>query len=117
MNNPTTIGAAELGILQHALGLDQYGHGRQYRNHFVTGVGSTDYPVCMRLVDAHLMTRAPGNDITGGDDVFRVTERGIDHVRTCSPTPPKLTRSQRRYRAFLAADSGLTFAQWIGAAR
>ncbi len=32
-----------------------------------------------------------------------------------SPKPPKLTRSQIRYREFLRADSGLSFIEWIRA--
>ncbi|MHB0986236.1 MAG: hypothetical protein ACYC05_11690 [Sulfuricella sp.] len=34
---------SKLHILQHSLGLDKYGDGNQYRNHFVTGPGSTDF--------------------------------------------------------------------------
>lgn len=29
------------------------------------------------------------------------------------PKPPKLTRSQNRYRAFLNSDNGLTFAEFL----
>lgn len=32
--------ASLLNILQHSLGLDEYGRGTPYRNHFVTGEGS-----------------------------------------------------------------------------
>lgn len=39
-------------ILQHALGLDQYGRGREYRNHFCTGPGSVDFLPCRALGDA-----------------------------------------------------------------
>lgn len=61
-------------ILRHALGL---GRGsREYRNHFVTGPGSTDYPHCEALVAAGLMTRSEGHALSGGDPVFRVTEAG-----------------------------------------
>lgn len=41
---------SKLRILQHSLGLDQYGAGRQYRNHFVTGEGSDGFPLCRELV-------------------------------------------------------------------
>ncbi len=112
--------AVGLTILQHALGVDRYGRGEQYRNHFVTGKGSKDFDGCMALVDAGLMTRTPGNAITGGDDLFRVTPAGVDFVALQSPTPPpapKLTRSQKRYRAWLDADCGYSFAEWIGVPR
>lgn len=102
-----------LHILQHALGLDSYGQGNSYRNHFVTGPGSKDFDACTALVGAGLMTRAPGSPITGGDDVFSVTAAGRQHVHETSPKPPELARAQRRYREFLAEDSSLTFGQWL----
>ena len=40
------------------------------------------------------------NTLTGGDSLFRVTPQGIDFVALNSPTPPKLTRGQKRYRDF-----------------
>lgn len=107
------MNAAQLHILQHSLGVDQHGRGEQYRNHFVTGEGSTDHPHCMALVAAGLMTRRPGNELTGGGDLFHVTPAGKAAVAEHSPAPPKLTRSQRRYEAFLKADCGLTFGEWL----
>jgi hypothetical protein len=104
-----------LHILQHALGLDGHGRGNSYRNYFVTGAGSTDFPHCTALVEAGLMRRTVGNSITGGDDVFRVTDAGCAYVAEHSPPPPKLTRSARRYQQFLDADSGLSFTEWLGA--
>ena len=109
---------SKLHILQHSLGLDQYGAGRQYRNHFVTGEGSDDFPLCRELVAEGLMTERAGNELSGGSPVFFVTRAGIDFVAKNSPAKPpekKLTRSQRRYREWLRADCGLSFAEWIGA--
>jgi hypothetical protein len=102
-----------LHILQHSLGLDEYGRGPQYRNHFVTGEGSDDHPLCMALVKDGLMERRGGSVLTGGDDVFIVTHAGIQFVADNSPTPPKLTRSQKRYQGYLDADCGLTFGEWL----
>jgi hypothetical protein len=90
-----------LHILQHSLGVDRFGQGNQYRNHFVTGEGSTDYPDCQALVAAGLMTRQKGGRLTGGDDAFFVTEAGKAYVAEHSPPAPKLTASQRRYREWL----------------
>jgi hypothetical protein len=42
-----------------------------------------------------------------------VTEDGKRAMLAASPNPPKLTRSQRRYREFLDADSGLSFLEWL----
>ena len=109
---------SKLHILQHSLGLDQYGAGRQYRNHFVTGEGSDDFPLCRELVAEGLMTERAGNALSGGSPVFFVTRAGIDFVAKNSPAKPpekKLTRSQRRYREGLRADCGLSFAERIGA--
>ena len=109
-----------LQILQHALGTDKYGRGGQYRSHFVTGAGSTDHAACMLAVEHGLMTRHGGNALSGGDDIFIVTRAGVDYVSRNSPAPPpepKLTRSQKRYRAFLNADTGLSFAEWLGVPR
>lgn len=102
-----------LHILQHSLGLDQYGGGEPYRNHFVTGPGSKDHPACMDLVGLGFMTRRDGNPLSGGDDIFRVTDAGKVAVTKHSPTPPKLTAGQRRYQAYLDADSSYTFGEWL----
>lgn len=102
-----------LHILQHSLGLDDYGQGRQYRNHFVTGPGSKDWDACRELVEAGLMVEKKHPLITRGDSVFYVTEAGIDYVKANSPKPPSLTRSQQRYRDFLNADTGETFSEYL----
>lgn len=65
-----------LAILRHSLGLKSDGTGRAYRNHFVTGPGSDDYDACMALVASGHMTRRAGNTLSGGNDIFFVTESG-----------------------------------------
>lgn len=111
--NPVT--EKQLHILQHSIGADQYGRRRREsdRTHFVTGAGSDDHPHCMALVDAGLMTRRSGSEISGGDDIFNVTAAGIAHVANHSPAPPRLTASQKRYQQFLDADCGLRFGEWL----
>lgn len=103
----------DLHVVQHALGVDEYGRGIQYRRHFVTGPGSTDHPICMDLVSRGLMERREGSALTGGDDCFLVTPAGRAWMSETSPTPPRLTRSQQRYRDYLDADSGLRFGEWV----
>lgn len=108
---------SKLHILQHSLGLDQYGEGRQHRNHFVTGPGSDDFDNCRALVAEGLMTERPGNELSGGNPVFFVTRKGVDFVAQHSPKrppEPKLTRSQQRYRDWLRSDCDCTFAEWLG---
>lgn len=102
-----------LHILRHSLGLDEYGRGTFYRNHFVTGEGSKDHADCMQLVTDGFMTVRSGNELSGGDDVFRVTEAGKAAVAEHSPAPPKLTRSQKRYQDYLDADCSMTFIEYL----
>jgi hypothetical protein len=71
----------EAHILRHSLGVPDPGQAHFYRNHFVTGEGSVDYPHCMALVDKGLMWRRDGNPLTGGDDLFGVTDAGKAAVR------------------------------------
>ena len=111
----------KLHIMQHSLGLDKYGLGNQYRNHFDTGPVSDDFDNCMSLVEMGLMERHSPNELTGGDYCFTVTSTGIGYVALNSPAPPskpKLTRSQKRYREYLEADwYSESFADWLGVRR
>lgn len=105
--------ARRLHVLQHSLGVDQYGRGQQYRDHFCAGPGHTDYETCCGLVADGLMTRRDCLPVVGGT-MFYVTRAGRRWMAENSPAPPKLTRSQQRYRDWLAADwSSLTFGEWI----
>ena len=73
------VSVPERDILRHSLGL---GRGdREYRNHFVTGPGSTDYPHCEALVASGLMTKSPGHPLSGGDPIYYVTEAGRAALR------------------------------------
>ncbi len=108
-----------LQILQHSLGLDQYGRGEQYRNRFVTGTNGKDYSDIVVLCDAELMQSHGEIKIYGGMVGFSVTEAGIEYVRVNSPSPPpepKLTRSQKRYKRFLEYGDGfnsfIEFCRW-----
>lgn len=60
---------------RHALGLPNSA-GRTWRNHFVTGEGSTDHRLWMRLVDRGLARRMKGSPLTGGDDLFSLNRTG-----------------------------------------
>lgn len=61
-------------IMTHTLGLNR--SLSAFRNHFVTGEGSIDYPICERLVASGFMTKRAGNVLSGGDDIYSVTDAG-----------------------------------------
>jgi hypothetical protein len=102
-----------LSILQHALGVDQYGRGQQYRSHYVAGRDSDVWSLLTEMTTEGLMVNFGSSAMYGGDYCFAVTDRGREYVDTNSPAPPKRTRSQKRYDEFLDADSGMTFGEWL----
>jgi hypothetical protein len=106
----------ELQILQHSLGLNEYGQGEQYRNHFVTGKGSKDFDACNNLVSIGYMDVRRNHALSGGDDCFFVTESGKKFVADNSPKPPKLSKSKQRYQRYLdygdCFDSFREFLKW-----
>lgn len=104
---------AHLDILLHSLGLDQYGRGTFYRNGFVTGAGGADHANCMELTAMGFMTRRANVELFGGSDVFTVTEEGKRAAVANSPSPPKLSRGQQRYRDWLDYDSDMSFIDYV----
>lgn len=104
--------ATDLAILQHALGVDRYGRGEQFRSHFVAGPGHSDYDTCRWLVERGLMWRRDRSWVVGGT-IFFVTDAGRAFVAKHSPAPPKLTRSQQRYQRYLDADLGISFGDFM----
>ena len=102
-----------LHILQHSLGVDQYGHGA-YRNHYVAG--GKDVALCREIVALGFMEERTGSELSGGDPLFLVTPEGELAMRANCPKPPKLSRSKQRYRRFLEYrdwfESFLDFCRW-----
>ena len=100
----------QLNILQHALGLHE---GKDYRNYYVAEDGQQD---CETLVKAGYMTK--GHGVPGYDKIswnlmyYFVTETGKKVAYANLLPEKKTTRAQRRYQAFLEADSGLPFMVW-----
>ena len=101
---------SQLRILQHSLGIDQYGKGKMYRNHFCAG--GEDETVCRELVALGYMRVFAPNESPLPYYNCAVTEAGKKAVLSESPKPPKLTRSQKRYREFLSWDCG-TFREFL----
>jgi|WetSurMetagenome_2_1015567.scaffolds.fasta_scaffold212072_2 hypothetical protein len=108
-----------LHILQHSLGVDQYGKGEQYRNHFATGPGGKDFVNCQQLTEMGFMQYLGTRKMWGDMHCFVVTTAGKDAVALESPKPPKISRSKARYQRFLeygdGFDSFFDFCLWDAA--
>jgi hypothetical protein len=117
-----------LHVLQHALGLDDYGRDKRgripadveepYRNRYVIGPDGDAWRLCMAHVEAGLMTRRDEcQSWTGGMSCFCVTAAGLEHVRANSPKAPKVSRSKRRYERWLDISdvTGQSFGEWLKA--
>ena len=107
---------ASLHILQHALGLDDYGRGKSYRDHFVTGPGCDDWELCEEHLKAGRMTRRGPHELYGDSYCFTVTDVGRDFVLEHSPAPPRMSASKKRYLTWLrVADvyPDMTFGEWL----
>jgi hypothetical protein len=112
----------QLEIIQHALGCDQYGKTAHryvpahpdffpyHRNHFCAG--GRDEVDCRGLVELGYMQQHKTTEMLPYFNCS-VTKAGIDAMQRESPAPPKLSRSQVRYREWLDADCGLTFKEWM----
>jgi len=101
----------QLHILQHSLGVDQHGQGDQYRNRYVCDKGNVDIDAL--IADGLMVDRGSMGDLTGGMHVYMVTESGKLAMRESSPPPPRLTRSQKRYQAYLNEDPPMKFGEWL----
>lgn len=111
-----TLSKEQLGILQHSLGVDPYGHGNGNRNNFSTGGTGPDVYLCESLCAYGLMKRDPRfPNAIFPDDCYRVTEAGRRLFFSQCPKPPKKTPGQLRYEEWLRLDgcTGETFGQWL----
>jgi hypothetical protein len=103
-----------LHILQHSLGVDQYGRGNQYRNYFATGPGCDNFGQCNELVSLGFMEDHGPLQVAGGLHYFAVTPNGIDVVAFQSPLPPKVSRGRQRYLDYLEiADCFTSFLHYL----
>lgn len=105
----------QLHYMQHALGLDDYGQGRWYRNHFVSGPECDHWNELCQLVELGLMKRHEPRPLFGGDSCFVVTEEGKRYVQERNPTAPKVSRSAARYRLWLRSGADMPFGDWLKA--
>jgi hypothetical protein len=84
-----------LHILQHSLGVDQYGQGQQYRNHYAIGQECDTFSLCVELAGMGFMEDTGKVAMWGGLHGFIVTDAGRRAMSEASPLPAKLSRSQK----------------------
>lgn len=107
--------AAILEVLQHALGVDRFGRGSMYRDHFVAGPGHSDFDTCLAATERGLMQRYENKHVIGGN-VFVVTDQGRQFVLARSPKPDRKQKARDRYSRYLdLADvlPDLTFGDFL----
>lgn len=106
-----------LTTLWHALGVHDPRPPRgvdYYRAHFVTGPGGDDFAACRLLCERGLMVDRGPQEAMAGSHLFQVTAAGKAVASAALPPPPKLTRSQRRYREWLDTDGCCgRFGEWL----
>lgn len=107
---------AKLHILRHSIGRDEAGHmhhgcKEEYRNYYATESGCDSYCAVQELVAEGLM-KFTGKTGFSTMEYFHVTDAGREAALR-DVKHPQLTRSQRRYRAFLSCDFGLSFGEWL----
>lgn len=103
-----------LHILQHALGVNEYGQSSHrpnsddfhgcYRNRFITSPDCPDGLQCQALVSQGLMQDHGSQSLAGGMHCYTVTDAGYLAMKDASPKRPKISRSKQRYQRFLRAD-------------
>jgi len=108
--------ATENELLLHTLGLSERCE-VPFRNHFVTGEGSPDYPVLVQLEALGDMERRRRPDFLAGDDiVFAATAAGRGRaLAAAAASRPRLTPGQRRYQAWLSVSDAwdISFGDWL----
>jgi hypothetical protein len=116
-----SISREQLTILRHAIGYDDNGGDRypnarsddERRNRFVTSPAHEDGKNCQRNVEQGWMADHGAQSMMGGDHYYTVTDEGKAVVRLHAPLKKKLSAAQERYRAWLRADCGPRFGEWL----
>ena len=99
-----------LHILQHSLGLDEFGQGSQYRNHYCAG--GDDVVLCRDLAGLGYMKERPATVISGDCPWFSVTPSGIDAVALFSPPPPP-QKKRKQWHEYLDCDYADSFGEFL----
>ena len=112
---PPNLTPAELEILQHALGRDQYGRSTSPandRNHYCAD--EADDPTCRALISKGYMREHRRTAVFPYLNCS-VTQTGREAMAAASPPPPKRTKAQLRYQNYLdwKDATGGTFRQFL----
>ncbi|WP_372000950.1 hypothetical protein P7L68_19660 [Tistrella mobilis] len=105
-----------LEILRHTIGHDEHGPREGIRRNYFAACrgGDRDRSHLVALCLRGLLRRGRCIPKDMGDLVYyHVTKAGREYVEAHRIPRPPLTRSQQRYRAYLAADTGETFIEWL----
>jgi hypothetical protein len=102
----------QFNMMKHALGLNY--KETSFRNHYVSSKTGKDFDEWQYLVKNCLAVEMKSSLIGYHFVCFQVTERGREIVKILiQKTKPKLTRSQKRYKAYLKSDTEETFIDWL----
>lgn len=100
----------QIGLLQHALGINE-NRREPYRNYFLASGGHSDNADLESLVDAGLMTSRAAPSFCAEDDVvYHVTDAGRAIAIAALPAPKKRTR----YDDYLNLEVVESFGEWLG---
>jgi hypothetical protein len=100
----------QIGLLQHALGINE-NRREPYRNYFLASGGHSDNADLESLVNAGLMTSRAAPSFCAEDDVvYHVTDAGRELAIAALPAPKKRTR----YDEYLRSEVCESFAEWLG---
>jgi hypothetical protein len=111
----------QLHILLHSVGRSDAGElppgaYNGWRNYFCTGKGSTAFPNIEQLIAAGYM-RLSHHINQDKDGIYAVTPDGQaawqQALAARNQGKKRLTRSQKRYRAWLRTDCGESFGTWL----
>jgi len=101
-------------LLHHTLGITDPEQIDSYRNYFEASDGHHDLPGLLALCEAGLMIEGKSPSFCHQDSrTFYVTQEGRAVAFETRPKPPKLTRGQRRYKAYLKSESDEKFGDWL----
>lgn len=103
----------QLHILQHALGVDEYGQGKPYRDYYCVGLDNAAALADLRTLVAQGWMREGHTINDGRDQYFYVTQLGLCAMKAHSPKAPRVSRAKQRYRDYLRSECSMSFGEYL----